>query len=184
MKTTVLGTKYVLQAYFYFCKNLKLCLEIKAGQVTRLVHQQELGWFTRFVEANVLFSKASRRVLLIIQPPVSGHRAASPLGHEAYLSVPRLKCVKLYLHLTIRILGLRLISRGYLYCFPKFLRFFLWKISRFRISSTCHVVLRITLCLSSALDGRAATVVARRFYLTLSVQTRYEWQIKGRVVVS
>jgi hypothetical protein len=55
-----------------------------------------------------------------------------------------------------------LIGRGYFYYFPNFLLLFLWKIFRSRISSTCHVVLRITSRLSSALDGRPATVVVRR----------------------
>jgi len=91
---------------FFFARNLKLCLEIKAGQVIRLVHQKELGCHTRNVEAIVLISKASRRVLLFTQPPVCGHRASSPVGHEAYLSVPRLRCVKLYLHLATRVLAL------------------------------------------------------------------------------
>jgi hypothetical protein len=109
MQTTVLEKKYVLQAYF-FARNLKLCLEIKADQVMSLVHQQELECNTRYVEATLLFFKASRRVMWITQPTVCGHRAPSPVGHEAYLSVPRLKCVKFYLHLALRILALCLIS--------------------------------------------------------------------------
>lgn len=112
--------------------------------------------------SNVLFSKVPRRVLWFTQPPVCGHRAASPVVYEANLSVPRLKCLQLCLHLAMRVLALCLIIRVYLYCFPNFLNLFLWKISRPLISSTCHVVLRSTSLLSCALDGRPATVVVRR----------------------
>jgi len=144
-----------------------LYLEVKSGQVVRLVHQQELGCNSPYVEATVLFSKASRRVLRLTQLPVCWHRAASPMGHEAYLSVPRLQCIQLYLHFSIRILASGLISWGYLSYFPNFFPLFLLKVSGSRISSTCHVVLGITSRLSSALDDRPATLVERRGYTSL-----------------
>jgi hypothetical protein len=121
-----------------------------------------MEYHSRYVEETVLFSKASRRVLWFTQPPVRAHRATSSVRHEVYVSVPRLKCVKPYLQFAIRILTLCLIPRGMPLLFSQLLAAFLMGISRSHISSTYHVVLRITSLLSSSLDGRSSTVAVRR----------------------
>jgi len=108
--------------HFFIARNLKLCLEIKSGQgqVIRLFHQQELGchsrlWKQLFSSPRLPDESCDSLSLLFV-----GTGLLLQWGHETYLSVPRLKCMKLYLHLAIRILALCLISRGTSIVFPNF----------------------------------------------------------------
>jgi hypothetical protein len=145
---------------YIFCKKHKAMFRNQVRSSHQARPPTGTGMPFAYEEATARFSKASRRVLWLTQPPVCGHRATSPVGHKAYLTVQRLKWVKLYLHLAIPILALCLIIRGNSIVLQT--SCILWKISRSRISSTRHVVLNIALRLFSALNGRPATLVVRR----------------------